>query len=87
MSGVNDGNEPDRMATRRRARRRRTAMVALILEPFILLVTALSVFKPHEYPRGDIRNEPLFWAVIGLGFVLFAGAFLITAVRILRDDQ
>jgi hypothetical protein len=86
MSGANDGSEPDWMAFRRRARRRRTALIALVLEPFILVVTAIRVFEPHEYPHGDIRNEPLFWAVIGLVFVLFASTFLITAVRILREN-
>jgi hypothetical protein len=86
VSGAANPKEPDWIAFRRRARRRRSAMFALVLEPFVLLVTAIRVFEPHEYPHGDIRNEPLFWAIIGLVFVLFASAFLIMAIRILRED-
>lgn len=74
------------MAFRRRAKRRQTAMFFLVLGPFVLLVTAIRVLEPHAYPRGDFRNEPLFWAFVGFVAVLFVGAFFVHAVRVLRED-
>ena|SRR6266542_3124226 len=66
------------------ARRRQTAWALLILGPWILLVTALRVFSPHDYPAGDIRNEPFFWAATGLIALVFVGAITVSVIRYLR---
>lgn len=87
LNAVPGSNEPDWQAFRRRARRRQSAMLALVLGPFILLVTGVRVFERHAYPQGDIRNESLLWAGIGLVAVVFVGAFIVNAVRVLREDH
>lgn len=87
LGGAPGSNEPDWIDFRRRARRRQTAMFILVLGPFVLLVTGLRVVESHDYPQGDIRNEPLFWALVALVAALFVGAFILNAVRVLREDR
>jgi hypothetical protein len=67
------------------ARRRQAAWGWLILGPWILLGTALKVFSPHDYPAGDVRNEPAFWAALALVVLIFVGAILVSVVRYLRS--
>lgn len=61
--------------------------MALIVGPVVLLVFAVRTLGPHDYPAGDIRNEPLFWVAVG-GFVLvIIGAMLVGSIRLLlRGD-
>jgi uncharacterized membrane protein YozB (DUF420 family) len=81
-------NEQDWEAFRRRARRRSGAMMVLIVGPVILFVVAVTVFRPHHFPAGDIRNEPLFWIVAAIIAVAFIGTLIAGSVRELRrpDD-
>ena len=69
----------------RLARRRQTAWFFLILGPFALAITILRALEPHEYPPGDLRNEPLFWGLVALLTLLFFGTLMTLAARRLRQ--
>jgi hypothetical protein len=47
------------------------------------LVTAVKILEPHDYPAGDIRNEPLFWIVMAVVALVVVGALLVGAIRVL----
>jgi len=76
--------EPDWEQVRRRARRRSGAMMALILGPIVLIVWAIKILEPHDYPAGDIRNEPLFWTVAAVVALVVIGALMAGSIRELR---
>lgn len=69
---------------RRRIKRRSGAMMSLVAGPFVLIVAAIKVFQQHDYPSGDIRNEPIFWLVVGIGAVILAGLLVLGSLRELR---
>ena len=50
----------------------------------IVFVVASRIFEPHDYPAGDHRNEPVFWVVIGVVFLLVVTALVVGAIRTLR---
>jgi hypothetical protein len=54
------------------------------LGPFALAITAARALEPHNYPAGDVRNEPVFWALVGLVTLLFVGTLMTLALRHLR---
>jgi hypothetical protein len=66
-----------------RARRRAGAIMALLVGPVILVVIALRTLGPHNYPAGDIRNEPLFWAALGVLALVVIGTLVIGSIRLL----
>ncbi|MEX0629648.1 MAG: hypothetical protein WD508_03235 [Chloroflexota bacterium] len=76
--------EPDWKEVRRRARRRAGATMALIVGPIVLFVWAIKIFEPHDYPAGDMRNEPLFWVLAGVVALVLIGAIMVGSVRALR---
>jgi hypothetical protein len=63
---------------------RTNAWISLIVSALIVFVVASRIFEPHDYPAGDQRNEPLFWVVIGVVFLLIVTALVVGAVRTLR---
>lgn len=72
----------------RRARRRQGAWFILVLwAPVALLIAAVKVLEPHDYPAGDLRNEPLFWVGLAVVTVLFVGVMVTLAVRRLRETD
>jgi hypothetical protein len=73
--------EPDWEEVRRRARRRAAATMALIVGPIVLFVAAIKIFQPHDYPAGDMRNEPMFWVLAGLVTLVPIGALMVGSVR------
>jgi len=72
---------------RRRVRRRTAAQMALIVSPIILLVMAVKVLEPHNYPEGDMRNEALFWLLLGFASLVLVGALLVGSIRELRHGE
>ena len=78
---------PDWLAYRHRLRTRRKAYATFVLGPWILLVVALRIFGEHGYPPGDIRNEPMFWAAIGIAALALVGYLTLSAVRALRETD
>jgi hypothetical protein len=76
-------NERDLNDFRRHARRRSGAAMALFVGPIVLVVTAVKILEPHDYPAGDIRNEPLFWIVMAVVALVVIGALLVGAIRVL----
>lgn len=77
-------NEPDWEGARRRAFRRSGAVMGLIVGPVVLLVAAIKILEPHDFPPGDLRNEPLFWIVMGVVMLVVVGAPMVGSVRVLR---
>jgi hypothetical protein len=69
---------------RKRARRRAGAMMALVIGPLVLVGAAVKVVQVHDYPAGDLRNEPVFWMVTGAFFLLVIGGLIFSAIRELR---
>jgi len=62
--------------------------MALIVGPVVLFVWAVRTLGPHDYPVGDIRNEPLFWVAAGGFVLLIIGAIVVGSVRLLlKRDQ
>lgn len=87
MSGEERDSAEYLRQARERIKRRSGAWMSLVVGPFILLGTALKVFEPHDYPAGDLRNDPLFWAVLAAFAVLLVGTMMIGSVRaLLRGD-
>jgi hypothetical protein len=66
-------------------------MMALIVGPVVLIGLALRTLGPHDYPAGDIRNEPLFWAALGVLGLVVIGTLVIGSIRLLirgnRSDR
>jgi hypothetical protein len=62
-------------------------MMALIVAPILLLVAAVKILERHDYPAGDIRNEPLFWIVVGVAMLILVGALVVGSIRALTRDE
>jgi len=58
--------------------------MALIVGPIVLFVVAVRVLEPHDYPAGDIRNEPLFWIMTGVVALIVIGTLIAGSIRLLR---
>ncbi len=58
--------------------------MALIVGPIVLFVAAIRSLEPHDYPAGDMRNEPLFWIVFGVAMLVVIGALMVGSIRELR---
>lgn len=56
-------------------------MMALIVGPIVLIVAAIKIFEQHDYPAGDIRNEPLFWAFTGVVALAVIGGLMVGSIR------
>ncbi len=69
---------------REKVRRRSGAMMALVIGPVVLLVAAVKIFEPHEYPAGDIRNEPIFWMLVGVAMLILVVALVAGSISTLR---
>lgn len=74
-------------AARQRIKRRSGAWMSLVIGPFILLLAALKIMEPHDYPAGDVRNEPLFWILTGLLAVGLVAVLVIGSIRLLTRGQ
>lgn len=72
---------------RRRIKRRGGAMMALVLGPVILLGAGYKVIERHDYPAGDVRNDPVFWAGIFLFFLVLIGAMMVRSIRLFLDGD
>jgi len=74
----------DKGERRRRLNSRTNAYNLLIGSAVILIVAGGAIFlTPHDYPAGDPRNEPIFWIVVGVIALLFAGVSVVAALRTL----
>jgi hypothetical protein len=71
----------------RRIKKRAGAQMALIVGPVVLLIAAIRALAPHDYPAGDIRNEPLFWMALFAFFAVVAGALIIGSIRYLLRGE
>ena len=69
---------------RRRIKRRSGAMMSVVVGPFVLIVAAIKVFEEHDYPSGDVRSEPTFWIVVGIGAIILVGLLVFGSLRELR---
>ena len=69
---------------RRRVKERSGAMMALIIGPIILLVAAIKIFQQHDYPLGDVRSEPIFWILVGVGALILVIALVAGSIRVIR---
>jgi hypothetical protein len=56
----------------------------LVIAPAVALGAVLRGLGSHEYPAGDIRNEPLFWLAVVAGTIILAAVMLVSAVREIR---
>lgn len=65
----------------KRMQRRYGAMGMLIIAPLILLMAAVKFFEQHDYPAGDLRNEPAFWAALGVAALIFVGVAMVGSIR------
>lgn len=77
-------------AARTRIKRRSGAFMSFVIGPVILLVAWLKFFERHDYPAGDIRNDPLLWgaiAIVATLFVLFIVAMSIRELRVPRAQD
>lgn len=79
--------EPDWDAFRRRARQRAAAQMALLVGPVILLAAIVKALGPHDYPAGDMRNEPAFWIAFAVVALLLVGALMAGSIRLLRRGR
>ena len=72
----------------RRTRSRQAAWFILVLwAPVALLIAVVKLLEPHDYPAGDLRNEPAFWVGVALVTVLFVVVMVVLAVRQLRQTN
>lgn len=69
---------------RQRVKRRSGAMMSFVIGPVVLLVAAVKVVERHDYPAGDIRNEPLFWILVAIAALVLVGALVVGSIRELR---
>jgi hypothetical protein len=72
---------------RERIKRRSGAWMALIIGPAIVLLAAVKVLEPHDYPAGDFRNEPLFWIAFGFVVLALVGTMMIGSIRMLLRGE
>lgn len=63
---------------------RTNAWISLLVSALIVLTLPFRIFGPHDYPAGDQRNEPLFWVVVGVFFLLIVTVLVVGAIRTLR---
>jgi galactitol-specific phosphotransferase system IIC component len=80
-------NDGDWEAYRRELRRRASATLALIIAPIIVLIAVVKGLGPHDYPAGDIRNEPVFWILVVIAALIVVGALFLGSFRVLRRDR
>jgi hypothetical protein len=57
----------------------------VFLGPFGLAITLANAVEPHKYSAGDLRNEPMFWALVVLVTLVFLGTLMVLAVGRLRQ--
>lgn len=87
MTPVHEGSECMNKGTselRKRMQRRNGAIGMLIIAPLILLMAGVKVFEQHNYPAGDLRNEPGFWAAFGVAALIFVGVAMVGSIREIR---
>ena len=72
---------------RKRIKRRAGAWMSLVVGPAILIVLALKLFERHDYPAGDLQNEPLFWIVLGLFIVVLVATLVTGSIRVLLQRE
>ena len=84
MSLTDPPIEPDWLEVHRRARRRASASMFVVGCPIAAVVIVFGVIQPHQFSRGDIRNDPLFWVVTTGAALIFIAALFMLAVRELR---
>jgi hypothetical protein len=80
-------NDPDWIEYRHRARRRSSALMALIIAPVILVIVAIRVVGPQDYPPGDIRHEPAFWIVFWVAVFVLIGLLVVGSIRYLAKSD
>lgn len=73
--------------TTRRIKRRSGAWMSFVIGPVILVVTLLKVLESHDYPAGDIRNEPIFWAILAALAVILVAILIGGSIRELTLDS
>jgi cytochrome bd-type quinol oxidase subunit 2 len=74
-------------ARTRRVRRRYGVISALIVGPVVLLVVALRALDSHDYPAGDLRNEPQFWILSFVAALILVGILVRGSIReLIRGD-
>ena len=77
----------DKKGRRRGVSSRTNAWNLLIVGAVILIGAGGAIFlTAHDYPAGDPRNEPIFWIIVGVIALLFAGVFVVGAIRTLMRD-
>jgi hypothetical protein len=69
---------------KKRIRRRSGAYGGLLIGPFVLVVAVLKLTEARNYPAGDIRNDPLFWAAFSGFLVAISMITIISSLRLLR---
>ena len=74
----------DRRGRRRGLGSRTNAWISLLVSALFVFVFAIRALRPHDYPAGDQRNEPLFWVVVGVVSLLVVSVLVVGAVRTLR---
>jgi hypothetical protein len=74
-------------AAQERVRRRSGAYMAVVIGPAILLLALVKILEDHDYPQGDIRNEPAFWAIFGLVAFLLIGTMMLGSLRYLLRGE
>ena len=77
----------DESRARDRIKRRSRALMALIVGPIVLIGWAIYVLEPHDYPAGDLRNEPGFWIVFGLIVITIDVVLIVGSVRVLQEKD
>jgi len=80
-------DKSDSPRSRRRAQTRARAWGALIIVPFGILIAIIRAVSPHDYPQGDIRNEPVFWLIVTALFVGVGAIILFGSLWSLRDQD
>jgi hypothetical protein len=73
--------------SRERLRRRSAAWISLLLAPLVALSAVLKIFQEHDYPAGDIQNEPLFWIATGAFLCIIAAAAILVSIWELRKGE
>jgi hypothetical protein len=81
---TDDPMNRDHRERRRRLGSRTNAWISLLVSALGVVVFATRALEPHDYPAGDQRNEPLFWVVVGVFFLLVYSVLVVGAIRTLR---
>lgn len=55
--------------------------MALIVAPVLLYVVLVRVLERHDFPVGDIRSEPWFWALAGFVALVVVGTVVVGSIR------